>query len=233
MAVAVASVGVESVGTADSIDVSLPAGDLTGTVLVAYLNNDLAGATAEGWTLIKADAGPIAQHLAVLWRRYDVGVADPVTFDVIGSTAMYGYIVAYSGCAPSGNPVGVIGAVTDASASATVTAATITPTTPDNGIVWVAMAQRVASGMACSVPAGTTPTFTETADDTAQIVIHHSIAVDFGAQTVAVATGERTATLSQTARENQGFMFSLLSTSSVGGGLTEYRGTDGQRRRRR
>lgn len=216
MAVAFRSAGA-TLASVDDWTLTAPAGLATDDILLAVFvgeaGNDVVGS---GWTLLLTDGTAIDQSFRILWRRSDG--ADPVFFTNSGTQAV-ACLAAFSGALASGDPT-TVGAVTDGAASATVGAGTVTPPSDANGVLFIAVGYS-ALAMTCSGYSGTAPTFTESIDTTTTAgAREYSIAIAFGVQATAAATGARTATFSQVAAENQGVLIALKPAAAVASDLS-------------
>ena len=136
----------------DEISADLPAGDLTGMILVA-IGNLVAGSgfACSGWTEILNADGNVASHLGVLWRRVDGSEANPTTFDLGGSGGGSAVrILALSGCLATGDVVGVVGGDGHATANVTATAGTLTPPVDGCGVLFIVTSQDALTVRTCS-----------------------------------------------------------------------------------
>ena len=196
----------------EDVDLGLPAGAGPGMILLAIVNSDAGPLTPAGWTAGPSGEGGGLCDLYTFWRRASASEASPVTFGGNGATGQVGVVLAFDGCATSGNPIGASGLSEHNEASATIDAGTVTPPANNCGVLFVGTGEDPISLPTASGYTGTDPTFVEVFDGGAEsptLLVFLSIHVAFDVQATAAATGARAATLSQTSNANVGLMLAL------------------------
>jgi len=212
---AIAFCGDSSAGSSTaSVAVSRPAGVVYGDVLLAFLvGSDPAitptFTTPSGWTSLATDTVEGRAH-AVYWRR--AGASEPTSYtfahdgdDAVSATA--GYVVAYSGCVYSGDPVDAYSNTAYITSDKDVVAAEVTTTVANAVLVYLGTAS--GSGVGAGTIAGMTEREDAAWNGDRRILVADAVQASAG------ASGAKTATLTADANFTNKHAFLVALSPSV------------------
>lgn len=235
MAVSFVAAGTaKKVGSGDAAAVALPTGYATGDALLlvcSTADNVASTVATAGWSaLITPTAAGTSLEQSLF---YKVAASTSETAPTVTHTSgdsIVTQILAWRGGATSGNPFDVVGVPTaTATASTTASAASITTLVSGAAVIFLVsggISTGTSTPMTVSGYSGTTPTFTEVADNECGLGLKEAgIATAWGTLAAAGATGAKTATLVASG-QSVGTLLSLppvAATATVRPGLPNRR----------
>lgn len=226
MAIAYRATGTAASVASGNMTPGMPTGWAADDILIcqAVTETDVTLAIASGWTLVESLLSGTGQNTraAWWWRRAVAGDTAPtVTGAAGGSMAV---IHAFSGCTTTGTPYRTGGGYSSnaPATSLTLTAATITPGSADDMVVWLGGIEAEFDTAAVSGYSGTNPTFTEGFDGAnASGSNWVAMCMAYGLSGNGSATGSRTATIATpTTAHHISFLLALIPAAA--GGTTVY-----------
>ena len=210
MAITFVAAGATVEALGGNVTPAIPALAQPGDLLILTVGqaDNVVSTFPAGWTEVDPTNSGASTRCTWAWRFRVAGDANPLVTHTAGDV-IQASIVAYTGVGMvAGLPYTAKSALANAS-SATVTATGITPTLPDPAIIFWGAGYGTNSAN-YSGYSGTNPTFTEREDVGTGTGLRGGKFLADGPQTVAAATGTRTAT-STRVEPNVGFLIALVN----------------------
>jgi hypothetical protein len=176
-----------------------------------------------GWTRIDTSKNngnsSFNSQSTLLWRRAQAGDSGPTVTGTAGGTIVA--IVGFRGCETSGDPWSAWSVNAAGYDSATLTATGVTPAAANEMVVFIGGAEPGLGVPTFSAYSGTNPTFTECLDDTSSLgAAWQSLYAAYGINSTSSATGNRTATSTQSSQITYiPYLVSLKEPSAAADGL--------------